>query len=77
MPQAMVAEKPGSVTSPRRRRSGSDTRQRTEQVNFKLLPSERTQLEEAAETFGFTGPGSVQRYLRSLAGLDTTPALSA
>ncbi len=54
--------------------SGSSNRQRTDQVNVRFLPAERTELEQRAIDLGFTGPGKVQQYLRHLAGL---PSLGA
>ncbi len=50
-------------------RSGSGIRQRTSQVNVRLLPSERDELEMRAADLGFTGPGRVQQYIRYLLDL--------
>jgi hypothetical protein len=38
----------------RRRRQGSERRRRTEQCNFRLLPAERRELEDAAADAGVT-----------------------
>ncbi|MDD4865666.1 MAG: hypothetical protein PHQ28_00560 [Mycobacterium sp.] len=47
-------------------RSGSQTRQRTEQVKLNLLPAEREDLERRAKELGFVGPGSVQKFIMML-----------
>ncbi len=47
--------------------SGSSNRQRTAQINLRLLPTEREQLERRAADLGFTGTTA---YIRHLLALD-------
>lgn len=74
MTHATLTGKSASAVSGERRRSGSDTRQRTEQVNFKFLPGERKRIEEEARKVGITGNGHAQRYMRYLLGFDAVPS---
>lgn len=76
MAETMVADKRANGAGVRRSRSGSDTRQRTAQINLKLLPTERKRIEEAARRVGITGPGHAQRYVRFMLGLDEAPAVA-
>lgn len=66
---AALAERNDVVTTPGRRHSGSDKRQRTAQYLLRLHPNEQEKIERDAANSGFTGAGAVQQYLRQLAGL--------
>lgn len=74
MSVVMTANADRTVVKPRRGASGSSTRQRTSQVNLRLLPSEREQLERRAADLGFTGAGQVPQYIRHVLALEAATA---
>ncbi len=77
MPQGTaVDEGVRTASTPPRRRRRSETRQRTEQVKVRFLPSEHASIEEAARSLGFTGPGWAQRYMRHLLGFEDSSIAS-
>lgn len=70
----LLAPKVETAPAPRRSRGsgtrGSETRKRTEQIKLRVLPDERSRIEQAAREVGITGPGFAQRYMRYLLGFD-------
>ncbi len=61
--------------SARKVSSGSSNRQRTAQINLRLLPTEREQLERRAADLGFTGAGQVTAYIRHMLALEPATAV--
>jgi len=67
---ALTVDADRNTTPPRKGASGSSTRQRTAQINLRLLPTEREQLEQRAADLGFTGAGQVTAYIRHMLALE-------
>lgn len=61
--------------STRKVSSGSSNRQRTAQINLRLLPTEREQLERRAADLGFTGTGQLTAYIRHILALEPAGAV--
>lgn len=70
MSAVMTAGVDRKVAKARKGASGSSNRQRTAQVNLRLLPTEREQLEQQAADLGFTGSGQVAQYIRHVLALE-------
>ena len=74
MGAVMTANADRTVVTPRKGASGSSNRQRTAQINLRLLPTEREQLELRAADLGFTGAGQVAQYIRHVLALEPATA---
>lgn len=74
MSAVMTANADRKAAKTRRGASGSSNRQRTAQLNLRLLPTEREQLERRAADLGFTGPGQVAQYIRHVLALEPSTA---
>jgi hypothetical protein len=69
----MDVENETASTPARKSRSGSNRRQRTEQVKLSFLPAQRAVLEQCASDLGIEGPGKVQKLIMMRLG-DLIPA---
>ena len=76
MSAVMTANADRGAVRARKGASGSSNRQRTAQVNLRLLPAEREQLERRAADLGFTGSGQVAQYIRHVLALESAPAIA-